>query len=90
MTEVEKGREESRVKCVGLHVSWPSVADVSLALGKSESVSRLDMRSNSACTSLRPSLEPASSVDRYIQSYKLGLYYRENYQRCTIISSVHH
>lgn len=46
------------MKCVGLHVSWPSVAGVSLALVKSESVSRLEMRSSSACTSLRPSLEP--------------------------------
>lgn len=49
-----------RANCVGLHVSWPSVAGVSLALGKSESLSRLDMRSSSACTSPRPSLEPAS------------------------------
>lgn len=87
VTEVRKEREESRVKCVGLHVSWLSVADVSLALGKSESVSRLDMRSNSACTSLRPSLEPALSVNRITQSYRLGLY--KNYQRCTIISSAH-
>lgn len=55
-----------RVTRVGLHVSWPSVAGVSLALGKSESVSRLDMRSSSACTSLRPSLEPAVGLGRYL------------------------
>lgn len=67
VTEVDRGETESRVTCVGLHVSWPSVAGVSLALGKSESVSRLDMRSSSACTSLRPSFEPASSVGRYIK-----------------------
>lgn len=67
MTEVEEGvggEKESRMMCVGLHVSWPSAAGVSLALGKSESVSRLDMRSSSACTSPRPSLEPVSDTCR--------------------------
>lgn len=67
--------------CVGLHVSWPSVAGVSLALGKSESVSRLDMRSSSACTSLRPSLEPVLRVGRCTQTFKLVQYHRENYHR---------
>lgn len=42
----------------GLHVSWPSAAGVSLVLDKSESASRLEMRSSSAWTSPRPSLEP--------------------------------
>lgn len=70
--EEEQGRWKMRLKlggggagCVGLHVSWPSVAGVSLALGRSESVSRLDMRSSSACTSPRPSFEPVSNVGRH-------------------------
>lgn len=66
MAEVEKGvggEKESRVKCVGLHVSWPSAAGVSLALGKSESVSRVSV--NSACTSPRPSLEPGPDTCRH-------------------------
>lgn len=60
MTEVgEEGGERGRTGADRLHVSWPSAAGVSLALGRSESVSRLDMRSSSAWTSPRPSLEAA-------------------------------
>ena len=78
VTEVEEGGGEQGEVRVGLHVSWPSVAGVSLALGKSESVSRLDMRSSSACTSLRPSFEPASSVGGCKQTYILALYHSKD------------
>lgn len=63
-TEVERSGERrgAGMECVDLHVSWPSVAGASLALDKSESVSRLDMRSSSAWTSLRPSFEPKKDI----------------------------
>lgn len=57
-------RRRNRAECVGLHVSWPSAAGVSLALDRSESASRLEMRSSSAWTSPRPSLEPATGRRR--------------------------
>lgn len=58
VAEVEERSSAEWLKCDDLHVSWASGAGLSLALGKS--VSRLDMRSSSACTSLRPNFEPAS------------------------------
>lgn len=63
----------------GLHVSCPSVAGVSLALDKSESDSRLAMRSSSAWTSLRPSFEP-TNVSRDVQIGAMSQSTRSNKQ----------
>ena len=72
---------------VGLHVSWPSVAGVSLALDKSESVSRLDMRSSSAWTSLRPSFDPAAGVGGYTRTHELVLYFSKSQHKSRLTSA---